>query len=118
MLILERWWKSTATFAELIRSENEKIKWLLDVPAFNVEKNYSDEERKFYEKRKNARWNLWNLIPNIAEGYEFDEEIEYQYKTLCYIAAKGIYSEMKRLYETASLIEVFEILMIQKALDW
>jgi hypothetical protein len=91
---------------------------LLDVPAFNVEKNYSPEEKKIIEKKKNARWHTYNLIPCREEGYELDEEIEYYYKSLCYAAARGVYSEMKRLYEQASLVEVFEILMLHKAFEW
>ncbi|MFN3307241.1 MAG: hypothetical protein ACK42Z_08670 [Candidatus Kapaibacteriota bacterium] len=110
--------KSIVTFVELIRSEDIKIKWLLDTPAFNVEKSYTAEEKKFIEKKKNARWHAYNLIPCESEGYEHEEEMEYYYKALCYTAARGIYSEMKRLYEESSLVEVFEMIMFHKAFEW
>lgn len=118
MPILGRWSKSTATFVEVIRSEDVKIKWLLDVPAFNVARNYTPEEKQFIEKKKKQRWHSYNLIPCEAEGYEYEEEVEYYYKALCYCAARGVYSEMKRMYEEASLFEVFEMIMFHKAFEW
>ncbi len=103
---------------ELIQYENAKIQWLLDVPAFNVVKSYSREEKEYIERRKNARWNVYNLIPSVSEGYAFVEEVEYRYKALCYMAARGVYSEMKKLYEEASLVTVYEIIMLHKAFEW
>ncbi|QLH52734.1 MAG: hypothetical protein CH6_0005 [Candidatus Kapaibacterium sp.] len=81
-------------------------------------KNLSEEERKLIEKKKNARWHTYNLIPSVSEGYEYEEEVEYYYKALCYSAARGIYTEMKKLYEEASLVEVYEMLMYHKAFEW
>jgi hypothetical protein len=118
MLILGRWQKLTIPFEENIKSENRKIEWLLDTPAFQVKKSMNKEERIEYEKKKNARWNTYNLIPSEEEGYEKYEEAEYQYKMLCFQAADGNLIEYSRLFNECSLVEVYEIIMLKRAYNW
>jgi len=110
--------KSTNPFEQIIESENNQIKWVLDAPAFHVQKKLSKEEKIEYEKRKNAKWNSYNLIPSIEEGYENYEEAEYHYKMLCYQAADSVNSEYNRLFNNCSLVEVYEILMLKRAYNW
>ena len=118
MLISGRWWKSTNPFEAIIQSENDKIKWILDLPAFLVKKTLTKEQEKELKKRQNARWHTFNLLPTGEEGYEQPDEIEYFYKMLCYQASGAVASEADRLFYDCSLVDVYEKILMAKANNW
>ena len=76
------------------------------------------EEKQREKKRREARWNRWNLIPTKEEGYEVYEEVEHAYKQLLYEVCKGIPSEITNMYKNCSLVYVYELLMHSIAYNW
>lgn len=84
---------------------------MLQAPAFSVKK-------KSDKKGKHSKWNAFNLIPTTEELYSESEEYEYKLKMLCWTAANNDSMTYFELYEKRSLLDVYEIIMLKKALDY
>lgn len=76
------------------------------------------EEKDKNEKQKKNGGDVTRLLPSQKWGYSKAQEVEYYYKTLCHFAVDGNSIEAYRLYNNSSLLEIFEILMIKKAINY
>ena len=102
-------------FETNIKSEDDRITWLTETPAWTVKKTKSKDQEL---KEEQSIYNTFNLIPSIEAGYEEVDHIEYYYKTICYQAAQQVPSEAHRLYEKCSLFQVYELIMLNRAVNW
>ena len=116
MQIKGKYKKSSRIFVQSIDSENKKINKLLDAPIFNIEsKGKPHPGPPQREEEKKSGWNMFNLIPNRKNGDKEDVSYEYWLKSLCWIAANDNPRNYKWLYEECSLLQVYEIIMLDKA---
>lgn len=92
--------------------QDKRIDYLLQAPAFTVTRK-SDKK-----KERHSHWNAFNLIPTTAELYSSSEEYEYKIKMLCWIVSNNDSLTFIKLYEERSLLDVYELLMMKKALDY
>lgn len=92
--------------------QDKTIDKLLKAPAFTVQRK-SDKK-----KEKHSHWNAFNLIPTIEELYSLSEEYEYKIKMLCWLVSDNDSMTFIKLYEERSLLDVYELLMMKKALDY
>jgi hypothetical protein len=94
--------------------ENDKIAEILQLPAFTIKKKQGGKDK---EKRPTP-WNAFSLIPNPKIGYnEYDTEI-YRIKLLCSMAAGNDIKGHFYLFEEKSLLDVHEILMYKRAINY
>jgi hypothetical protein len=87
----------------------------LETPAAVLKKSDDDAKKK---KSKEIKYSPFELLPRVIEGYEEYEQAEYHYKMLCHIASSQNSLETKRLYEEATLFDVYEIIILNRALSW
>jgi len=57
-------------------------------------------------------------MPTTEELYSSSEEYEYKIKMLCWNASNNDSITFFKLYEERSLLDIYEILMFKKALDY
>lgn len=102
-------------FEKLISSNEKLIKFIKDAPAWSIKRESEKKEKK---QVKQSKWNAFNLVPTTKIGATKGQEYEYHIKMLCWIAANNSAVEYKRLFCECNLAEVYEIIMMKKALDY
>lgn len=102
-------------FENLISSNEKLIKFIKEAPAWSVKR---EEEKRQKKETKKSVWNAFNLVPTKKTGATTAQEYEYHIKMLCWIAADNSAGEYKRLFEQCTLADVYEIIMLKKALDY
>lgn len=119
MRISLRYRSSIGFFARHIKSENEEIRRLTEnTRAFRVKLKSEKAGEEKIGGRIVKKPGAIDLLARRDEGWETFEILEHGYRFLCFIIAEGVPSESDRLYRDCSLLELYKLLMIKRAIQF